>query len=599
MDTFREQILNELKRHVAIEKIELEIPPKPEMGDYAFPCFSLAKIHKKNPNEIAKELSSKIGKNKNIEKVEALGPYVNFFLNKKALREQTLNKILQEKDKYGSSNLGKGKKIILEHTSINPNASPHVGRARNAIIGDAIAKILRFQNYNVEVYYFVNDIGKQIAMLVLAARGKKNPKFNDLLNLYINMSKKVEQNPALEKEVLEILFELENNNKKVKSEFKKIVGISVKGQIKILSELGIKYDVFDYESSYLWSRQTHEALKLLEKTGRFFFDKDKRFVLDEKGFGLGMKMPLLVLTRGDGTSLYPLRDIAYALDMNKKGDCIVVLGEDQKLYNEQINAALLILEKKTRKAVYYSFVLLEDGKMSTRKGNFVLLEDFMKETLKKAEDGLQKRYKKINKKTAKSIAYGALKYSILKVSPEKNVIFNWEHALSFEGETAPYIQYAYARISSIIRHHKKDKKEMPKKADFSLLDKPEETELIKKLSLFPSIAEKAAVELRLNAIATYTYELAKQFNEFYHTYNILKEGEELKKARLLLAACVSQTLKNSLNLLGIDVFRHRQSQTGGLLAPFGRSVGFLRMRIFWVQTVLSNHQSETGWNIRI
>jgi arginyl-tRNA synthetase len=549
MDKFREEIIKSLKKEVKTD-IELEVPPKPDMGDYAFPCFSLAKIYKKNPNEIANELSTKIKTNKFITEIKAIGPYLNFFVNKDSLTEGTLIKILKEKDKYGSSNIGKNKKLILEHTSINPNASPHVGRARNALIGDALARVLRFQKYKVEVHYYVNDIGKQIAMLVLASKNKKNIKFNDLLKIYINIAKKVETNKDLEKNVLNLLYKLENGDKKIINEFKKIVNISVKGQIKILSGLGIKYDKFDYESSYLWSKKTHEALKLLEKTGKFFFDKDNRFVLDEKGFELGMKVPVLVLTRGDGTSLYPLRDIAYALDVAQKQKYIVVLGEDQKLYNEQINAALKILEKRTRKAIYYSFVLLDEGKMSTRKGNIVLLEDFMLEALKKAGNELKQRYKKIDSKAAKIIGYGALKYAILKVSPEKNVTFNWQQALNFEGETAPYIQYAYARISSII---KKYKKQLPKKADFSLLNSKEEIGLIKKLSAFPQIAEKTCNELRPNIVANYAYELAKQFNEFYHIHNILKEKQDIKNARLLLASCVRQTLKNSLNLLGIEV----------------------------------------------
>ena len=549
MDKFKEEIIKAIKKEVKAD-IELEIPPRPDMGDYAFPCFSLSKIYKKNPNQIASDLSTKIKKSKFIQEIKVIGPYLNFFINKNALSEGTLNRILKEKDNYGSSNIGKNKKIILEHTSINPNASPHVGRARNALIGDTLAKILKFTGYKIEVHYYVNDIGKQISMLVLAAKNKKNVKFDDLLKIYMDIAKKVEKNTKLEKEILLLLNKLESRDKKIIDEFKKIVNISVKGQIKILTELGIKYDIFDYESTYLWNRKTHEALKLLEKSGRFFFDKDNRFVLDEKGFSLGMKVPVLVLTRGDGTSLYPLRDIAYALDMGKKGENIVVLGEDQKLYNGQINAALLILEKKPRKAVYYSFVLLDEGKMSTRKGNIVLLEDFMSEAVKKAEKELKQRYKKIDKKAAKIIGYGALKYAILKVSPEKNVIFNWKQALNFEGETAPYIQYAYARISSII---KKNKNKVPKKADFSLLDKKEEIELIKKLSTFPNIVEKTAGELRPNIIANYAYELAKQFNEFYHIHNILKEKEEIKKARLLLANCVRQILKNSLNLLGINV----------------------------------------------
>ena len=548
MSQFKEHIIKVLKKEAKAENIELEIPPKPDLGDYAFPCFSLAKIYKKNPADIALDISKKIKKDKYISEIKVMGPYLNFFVNKKALAEDALAKVLKEKDKYGSSNIGKNKKTILEHTSINPNASPHVGRARNALIGDAIARILRFTGHKVEVHYLVNDIGKQISTLVLGARSKKNLNFDDLLKTYIDISSKVEKKPELEKKVLGLLNSLEKGDKKVINEFKKIVGIAVKGQVKILNELGIKYDVFDYESSYLWSKKTDEALKLLEKTGKFFFDKDNRFVLDEQGFGLGMKVPVLVLTRGDGTSLYPLRDIAYALD-KAQGDYIFVLGEDQKLYNEQINAALLILGKKPRKAVYYSFVLLKEGKMSTRKGNLVLLEEFMAEAVKKAEQELKDSYDKVDKKTAKVIGYGALKYSILRVSPEKNVIFNWQQALSFEGETSPYIQYACARISSIIRKYGK----LPKTADFALLNSKEETELIKKIYSFPDLIKKAAKESRINIIANYAYELAKLFNEFYHAHNILKKKEDIKKARLLLAESVKQTLKNSLALLGIEV----------------------------------------------
>jgi len=550
MNKFKEEIIKSIKKEVKKVDIQLEVPPKSDMGDYAFPCFSAAKVLKKSPHEIANELQKKIKKGRYIKQTKVIGPYINFFINKRALTKETITRVLKEKDNYGSSNIGKNKKIILEHTSINPNASPHVGRARNALIGDSIVRILRANRYRVEVHYYVNDIGKQISMLVLAAKDKKNIKFNDLLKMYMDISKKIEESPELEKKVFLLLNKLEKRDKKVIREFQRIVSISLKGQLGILSELGIKYDIFDYESSYLWSKKTDKTLKILEKTGKFFFDKDNRFVLDEKGFGLGMKVPVLVLTRSDGTSLYPLRDIAYAIEIAKKGENILILGEDQKLYNEQINAALLILEKKPRKAIYYSFVLLEESKMSTRKGNLILLEEFMAASLKKAEDELKKRNKVIDKKSAKIIGYGALKFGILRINPEKNVNFNWEHALNFEGETAPYIQYAYARINSIKNKYGNP---LPKKINFSLLSNKEEIELIKKIASYPEIIEKSAVELRPNTIANYSYELAKQFNEFYHLHNILKEKEEIKKSRLILAECVMQTLKNSLNLLGIEV----------------------------------------------
>jgi len=546
MEQFKEHIKAILKKELH-EDIQLEMPDS-ELGDYAFPCFSLAKCLKKSPQHIASELASKLKPDSIIEKIEAAGPYVNFFINKKSMIEQTIKKVLKEKGRYGSSEEGKKQDIALEHTSVNPNASPHVGRARNAMIGDALARILKFQGHKVAVHYLVNDIGKQIAMLVLGAQERKDVTFKDLITIYMAISAKVEENPEKEKEALALLHKLEHRDEKIISEFKRVVDIAIRGQTSIMAELDINYDSFDYESRYLWNKRTEEVLAMLKKTARFFFDKDNRVVLDQKGYGLGMEMPFLVLTRGDGTSLYPLRDIAYALDMVEKGRYIVVLGEDHKLYNEQINVALKMLEKKTREAVHYSFVLLEDGKMSTRKGNVVLLEDFMIEAAQKAENELQNRYGRIDKESAKVIGYGALKFSILKVSPEKNVIFNWEHALSFEGETAPYVQYAYARIASILR-----KDTLPDDADLNLLNSKEEIELAKKIALFPEIAKKAAIELRPHIIANYVYDLAKMFNEFYHSHQVLKEKEALKNARLILIAGVQQTLKNSLALLGISV----------------------------------------------
>ena len=547
MDKFKDVIIGFLKKETNLQNIDLEIPPQHEMGDFAFPCFSLAKEWKKSPNEIAIELSKKFKPGDLIREARAMGPYLNFFADRNVISQSTIKEILKQKEKYGSST-GKKEKILVEHTSINPNASPHVGRARNAFIGDSIVRILKFQGHKVETHYFVNDVGKQIAMLVLGADGKKKVDFDDLLNLYIEINKKIEQNPELEKQVLELLNRLEKGDKQVKSKFKKIVDICVKGQVKILSELGINYDVFDFESKYLWDKKTDEALKRLEKTGKLFIDGFNRWVLDQKGYGLGMKVPVLVLTRNDGTSLYPLRDIAYNIEKSSKGRNIVVLGEDQKLYQEQLSAVLKELEIKAPTVVHYSFVLLQEGKMSTRKGNVVLLADFMKEAVAKASDELKKRYNKADSNAAKTIAYGAVKYGILKVSPEKNVVFDWEQALSFEGETSPYMQYAYARISSILKKAKK----INLKADLKLLEK-DETEIVKILAGFADVVDKAGKELKPHLIANYLYSLAQKFNEYYHMHPVLKAEPKIRDARLLLISSIKHVLKNGLNLLGIGV----------------------------------------------
>jgi len=541
-ETLKEKI--KLKKE-EIEKL-IEIPPSSEMGDYAFPCFFLSKKLKQNPNKIAESFVQKIKLTKEIEKVENKGSYINFFLNKKILAENTISKILKQGDKFGSFDIGKGKKALIEHTSINPNASPHIGRARNAIIGDSIVRILRFLNYKTEVHYYINDVSKQIAMLALAGADKL--KFEEMLKKYSEISKKVEKSEKLEKEVFTLLRKFEKENKIINAKFRKITKICVEGQVKILSELGIKYDYFDYESSYI--NKSKKILEKLDKTKKLFKDKEGRFVLNQSGTSVEKKMksPVLVLTRSDKTGLYPLRDIAYTINKIKRSENnIIVLGEDQKLYFQQISEALKLLNIKSPKVVHYSFILLDKKgklkKMSTRKGDIVLLEDFINESISKAEQEIKKRK---TKGDAKKIGIGAVKYAILKITPNKSILFNLEDALSFEGDTGPYLQYSYARASSILRKVK------IKKDKFKIDElENEEFNLVKKLSEFPKIISKSYNSLNPSIVANYSYQLAQIFNEFYHKCPVI--NSEKKFFRLSLVNAFRQTLKNSLYLLGIEV----------------------------------------------
>ncbi|MFH1408624.1 MAG: arginine--tRNA ligase, partial [Nanoarchaeota archaeon] len=414
---FEKDVRKLLERATKLNGFPLE-KPKADFGDLAFPCFILAKDWKKAPPLIAEALVKDLRPKGRIEKITAAGPYINFFMKKGDFAKDVIHDIKRRGKEYGSSRKGNGKKLLIEHTSINPNASPHVGRARNAIIGDSIARIMAFQGYKVDRHFFVNDIGKQIALLVLGASQK--PSFDKLLSIYIKANEELKAHPEKEKEVFALLHQLENSNVSVRKKFREIVDICVKGQEAILNDFGITYDAFDYESDYLFSKDTDKVLKDLEKTGKIFVDDDKRKVLDLKDYKLPMKSPVFVLTRGDGTSLYGLRDIAYNLMKIKMANKnIVVLGEDQKLYHQQIIAALDLLGKKAPESIHYSFILLSDGKMSTRKGNVVLLEDFMKEAKHKARLEIKKRgYSDNIDENARSIGYGAVKYAILKVSPD-------------------------------------------------------------------------------------------------------------------------------------------------------------------------------------
>ena len=540
----KQLISNLLAKELKLKQEEIsnliEIPPSSKLGDFAFPCFILASKYKKNPNQIALELTKKIKLPKEIEKIENKGAYLNFFTNKKILAQKTIKEILTKKDKFGR---GKEKeKILLEHTSVNPNASPHVGRARNSIIGDSIKRILQFSGNKLETHYYVNDVSKQVAILALSF--KLGDSFDDLLKKYVEASRKIQENPEIEKKVFLLLHKFEHKDKETTKLFKTIVNIAVKGQKLIFLSIGINFDYFDYESKYLDKQK--EILKLLEKTGKLFKDKENRFVLNQKGTGLETKMktPVLVLTRNDGTGLYPLRDLAYTIEKCKKGKNIIVLGEDQKLYFEQIKQALILLKKPFPQVVHYSFVLLKDiGKMSTRSGELVLLEEFISEAVNKARIELANRK---TKGDAKKIALGAIKYAMLRNENNKNITFDWQQALNFEGDSGPYLQYSYARASSIIKKSKKK----PKLNKIENLEE-KEINLIKKLSEFPEIVSSSRKQLSPHIITNYSFELAQIFNEFYHSCQVINSKQE--SFRLALVQAFRIVIKSSLSLLGIEV----------------------------------------------
>jgi len=543
----KEYIVNLLQKQLKLPKSQIEnlieIPPSPELGDYAFPCFILSKTLKKPPVEIALELTRELEKNlpKEITEIKNLGPYINFFVDKELLIKEVLK--TASKDNFGSAR--EKQKILLEHTSVNPNASPHVGRARNSIIGDSIARILRFRGNKVETHYYVNDVSKQIAMLALNFKEKDT--FDDLLSKYVEITKKVEKNPNLEKKIFKLLEKFEAKDKKTVALFKRIVDTAVKGQKEIYDKFGITFDYFDYESKYV-GKSSQGILKKLEVTGKIYEDKEGRMVLDQSTTPVirKMKAPYFVLARSNGTGLYGLRDLAYTIDKSKFGKNIIVLGEDQKLYFEQISEALKLLNIIPPTVVHYSFVLIQTGegakKMATRRGEVVLLEEFLREAVKKAEKEIKKRK---TKGDPDKIAIAAIKYAMLKNDNEKNIIFSWEHSLNFEGESGPYLQYSYARARSILR---KSKSKKPVKTD-NLIE--QEIALAKKIAEFPKVVEEAEKHYSPSLLANYSFQLAKTFNEFYHACKVL--GDDCEGLRLKLVEAFAITIKNSLALLGIDV----------------------------------------------
>ncbi len=551
----KQQIVAFLAKHLKKDEREienfLETPPDPAFGDYAFPCFVLAKESKKNPQILAGELKAKLNKKLplEIDKIEAKGPYLNFFVNKEKSAQSILEKVLKAKAKFGSKKR-KPKKILIEHTSINPNAPPHVGRARNALIGDALARLLKFQGNQVETHFYVNDISKQVAMLVHVFTGQE--KFHDLLKRYVEVASQIEHDKQLEQQVRKLLEKFEQDDKDTRQKFRKVVSIAIEGQKKTFEELGISFDYFDYESDFL--PESRNIIESLCKTGKVFKDEHGRQILNQEGFGFDekMKSPMLVLTRSDGTGLYVLRDLAYTIwKMKKANRNILVLGEDQKLYFQQLQAALKLIGEKSPEVVHYSFVLIEtpEGieKMSTRRGDIVLLEDFMKDAEAKAIIEIKERN---TKGDPKKIAIAAVKFAILKNDPNRNIIFNLAHALNFEGETGPYLLYSYARASSILRKARASKIQgkIVKQKETSVDEK--EHRLISKIALLPELIQKAEQSLDISILANYAFQLAQIFNEFYHMCPVI--GSPQEEFRLKLVEAFRHTIKNALSILGID-----------------------------------------------
>lgn len=549
------EYLTELITNLGIDKdlIEISIPPKEGMGDYCLPCFKVKVNDLKDPHEKAQYILNKLNiDNEVISNAFVIGPYLNFNINKQTLSKSILERIESLKEKYGSTNEGIGKSLLIEHTSINPNASPHIGRSRNSIIGDFLVRLYKFNGYEIDREYFINDIGKQIAMLLIAVKKYSDINsvtFDEMLSLYIKINDEAKENESIEKEVFKYLNELENGNDIVRNEFKSITDICVEGQKKIFDKMDIHWDTFTHESDFVFGHITKTILDKINEKGRLKEDENGRLYVDLTGYNIPTKTPVLVLTREDKTSLYPLRDIAYTIyKMNKNKDVnLIVLGEDQKVYMEQISAVMDILGYTSPKLISYSFVLLNGDKMATREGKVVLLEDFIDATISKLKSNFNQRGTELSDNEYLSLASSCIKYNMLNINRGKNINFNLDDATNFTGNSAIYILYNYVRIKSILKkdNFKKDYKNL-------ILKTKTEEQIVKKLYDFEDAVKETVKTSESSIIAKYLNDLCGLFSKYYEETSILKEeNSDLKNSRLLLLDSVRIVIENGTNILGI------------------------------------------------
>ncbi|MCD6481102.1 MAG: arginine--tRNA ligase [Thermoplasmata archaeon] len=552
---FREEVKRHLKDvlrklYGVEEEIKLEKPK--DIADLAFPCFSLSKQLKKSPVEIAKEIADSISGGKWIEKVEAINGYVNFFINKERISRETIRLVREMGDEYGKLE-EKKVKVIVEHTSANPNGPLHVGRARNPIIGDTIARILRFGGYDVVTQYYVDDMGKQVATLFWGVKNLNIPveaKKNDhrYVVFYQEANRRMEKDEEVRKEIEEIIKKCEEGDKKTLEEVREVYERVLEGMLESLETINIRIDEFVRESKFVMDGSVEEVIRKLAESPHAKRD-GKAIYIDMEPFGVHGRNKRFYLTRSDGTSLYATRDIAYHLWKGENADKMInVLGEDHKLEARFVEIALKILDKKTPEVIFYSFISLPEGKMSTRKGRVVYLDDLIEEAMERARKEVKKRRggDENLEYIARSVAVGAIRYNIIKVRPEKPIVFKWEEALNFEGQSAPFIQYAHARCCSIMRKIGTDQKES-KEIEY---EHESEINLLKMIALFPEIIEESIRERNPAVVAEYAFEIASSFNAFYRDCRVI--GDEREEARVALVDAARQVIKNCLYILGIE-----------------------------------------------
>jgi arginyl-tRNA synthetase len=512
-------------------------------------AFTLAKQKRQAPVKIAQELAADLTKRPDLAgiTIEAKGPYINFIFGKDYV-SNVLRAAVQPG--YGSSPR-KPVRVVLEHTSANPNGPLHVGHIRNSIIGDTLARAFRKAGYPLEVQYYVNDMGRQIAIVAwgfdnLDSKQLEGEKEDaHIARIYIAANREIEKDEGITQQVNTLMQLVENGDLATVKKFRREVSRCLDGFKVTMKDLNVAHDRFVWESDFIRNGNTERIINKLKRIPQAH--EEETLYLDLSEFGFENKY---VLRRSDGTSVYAARDLAFHAWKGANFDRVIdVLGADHKLIGAQLQCTMKLLGEKVPEIVHFEFVSLPEGSMSTRAGKFVSADDLITEIRKRAFEEVTARRPELEEETRRSIAQSvglaAIRYDIVKVSPEKSTVFDWKEALDFERQSGPYIQYAHARACSILE------KAGAFPEDFDL-ETEQEIILAKMIARFPRVIENVVTELRPHILAIYARELADTFNTFYHYEPVLKSEGQIRNRRLTLVKAVQNTLKESLETLGID-----------------------------------------------
>ena len=531
----------------------LEQPKSSDLGDIAFPAFSLAKVERKAPQAIAADIAEKIDQSA-FEKVVATGPYVNFFLDKSKISDQVIKSVIEAGADYGQQDEGHGQNITIDLSSPNIAKPFSVGHLRSTVIGDALSNIFRKMGYNTIKINHLGDWGKQFGLLMVAYKkwGSKeaveaNP-IDELLKLYVRINAEIENDPELDEEGRKWFKKLEDGDPEATELWQWFRDESLVEFNRIYKLLGVEFDSLNGEAFY--NDKMDEGVQILEEKGLLKESKGASIVeLDD------VNLPPAMIKKSDGATLYITRDIATAIYRARTYNFvknIYVVGQEQSNHFRQLKAVLKKMGFEwSDDMIHVDFGLVTKNrqKLSTRKGNIILLEPTLQEAISRAKAQIEEKNPELENKeeVAHAVGVGAVKFYDLKTDRRNGYDFDLEAMVSFEGETGPYVQYAYARIQSILR-----KANFTPSADatYSLSD-PESWEIIKLLQDFSRVVKRAAENYDPSLIAKYAINLAQAFNKYYAHTRILDESPE-RESRLALSYSTAVVLKEALRLLGVD-----------------------------------------------
>lgn len=543
----------------------MTVPPNPDMGDVAFPCFTLAKSLRKSPQIIAKELEASVSDIVRdggvFTRVEALAGYLNFYLDRGAAAKSVISEVLSKKEAYGRSDEGEGKRVLVEFSSPNIAKPFHIGHLVTTALGSSLERIYSFLGYETVKINHIGDWGTQFGKLISAYKRwgdeeamRKDP-LNELLKIYVRFHNEAEKEPSLEDEARMYFKKLEDGDKEVHDLWQFFVDVSLKEFNKTYELLDITFDSYAGESFY--TDKMPEVVDMLTEKGLLEESDGAKVVrMDDDS------IPPCIILKSDGTTIYATRDLAAAIYRKRTYDfskCLYVVGTPQALHFKQVFSVLGKMGYDWAddcKHVGFGYVRFPDKVLSTRHGDVVFLEDVLHESIEKTKEVIKNSPTSKNIEdpddAAEKIGVGAILYSFLKNGREKDIVFTWNDILDFEGESGPYVQYAYARGKSVLRKANDDGISYSD-ADLTLASSDEEFELVKLINSYENAVRDAAYRYEPCCVTRYVTDLAQAFNKFYNTCSIMKADEALRKARLMLTEAACICIKSALYLIGVRV----------------------------------------------